>query len=79
MLEGMVLTRTYFVTSLEIYALDLFTKVTHHISDPHRQASAVAVSGLFTLCFCAEIGNQGISCADKLLSMKKTHGFFWPT
>lgn len=44
-----------------------------------QTASAVSVSGLFTLCFCAEIGNQDIGCADKLLSMKKTHGFFWPT
>ena len=67
------------VTSLEKYALDLFTKDTHQMPDPCRQASAVSVSGLFALCLCAGIGNQGVSCADKLLSMKKTHGFFWPT
>lgn len=79
MLEGMVLrgkSETDFVTSLEIYTLDLFTKDIHCIPDPHKQA--FAFSGLFTLCLCAEIGNQGISCADKLLSMKKTHGFSGP-
>lgn len=65
-------------TSLEKYTLDLF-KDTQEFPDPCRQASAVAVSVLFALCLCAGIGNQGISCADKLLSMKKTHGFFWPT
>lgn len=77
----MVLTgksETCCVTSLEIYALDLVTKDTHRIPDPHKQASAVSVSGPFPLCLCAEIGNQGISCADKLLSMKKTHGFSGP-
>lgn len=77
----MVLTgksETCCVTSLEIYALDLVTKDTHRIPDPHKQASTVSVSGPFPLCLCAEIGNQGISCADKLLSMKKTHGFSGP-
>lgn len=72
MLGRMVLTAksdNYVVTSLEKDALDLFTKDTHQIPDPCRQASAISVSGLFALCLCAGIGNQGISCADKLLSM----------
>lgn len=67
------------VTSLEKYTLDLLMKDTHQIPDPYIQASAVSVSGLFALCLYAGIGKQGISCANKLLSMKKTHGFFWPT
>lgn len=37
--------------SLEKYDLALFPKDTHHIPDPCRQASAVSVSGLFTLCW----------------------------
>jgi len=82
MLGRMVLTgesNNCVVPSMEKHALDLFTNHTHQIPDPSRQASAFSVSGLFALCLSAGIGNQGASCADKLLSMQKTHGFFWPT
>lgn len=37
--------------SLEKCGLALFPKDTHHIPDPCRQASAVSVSGLLTLCW----------------------------
>lgn len=70
------------VTSFQKYALDLFAKDQirpfHQIQDPRSQVSSVSDRVLFTLCFCAGIGNQSISSVDKLLSVKKSHDVFWP-